>query len=134
MESNHHGCFHPQGPQPCASTSSATAARGATILDVWRVRGVWLRLSGCGGRLANKCSDVLTTAVERRRVWRGAGSDQEAEGDLRLHPSLCGEDGIPADGAGDRQGGGVALVLDRARAPRQPGEDRPAQTRSFQAA
>src|SRR5262245_23793445 len=33
MESNHHGCCHPQGPQPCASTSSATAACGRSILD-----------------------------------------------------------------------------------------------------
>src|SRR6476646_9443252 len=44
MESNHHGCFHPQGPQPCASTSSATAARGRGILDVW-VQGA---VRGCG--------------------------------------------------------------------------------------
>src|ERR1044072_9386377 len=28
MESNHHGCFHPQAPHPCASTSPATAAEG----------------------------------------------------------------------------------------------------------
>src|SRR5215218_73210 len=44
MESNHHGCFHPQGPQPCASTSSATAARGRGILDVC-VQG---EAAGCG--------------------------------------------------------------------------------------
>src|SRR5215204_3845825 len=44
MESNHHGCFHPQGPQPCASTSSATAARGRGILDVC-VQG---EVAGCG--------------------------------------------------------------------------------------
>ena len=44
MESNHHGCFHPQGPQPCASTSSATAARGRTILDV----GVREAVAACG--------------------------------------------------------------------------------------
>src|SRR4051794_21141206 len=36
MESNHHGRFHPQGPQPCASTSSATAACGRGILNVRR--------------------------------------------------------------------------------------------------
>src|SRR5262245_57542545 len=39
MESNHHGCCHPQGPQPCASTSSATAACGRSILDKSRTGG-----------------------------------------------------------------------------------------------
>src|SRR6476469_1218265 len=52
MESNHHGRFHPQGPQPCASTSSATAARGRRILDAWRVGGGGgLRASEMGGSL-----------------------------------------------------------------------------------
>src|SRR6476620_9401721 len=63
MESNHHGCFHPQGPQPCASTSSATAACGRTILDKSRARGGWQgRPSVARVRLcrypSNKCSDV----------------------------------------------------------------------------
>src|SRR6476469_2772556 len=55
MESNHHGCFHPQGPQPCASTSSATAARGRSILDVCVQGGGWrLRVSGGGGSLCEQ--------------------------------------------------------------------------------
>src|ERR1700737_4059307 len=31
MDSNHHGEISPQGPQPCASTNSATGAAGASI-------------------------------------------------------------------------------------------------------
>src|SRR6476620_9481529 len=62
MESNHHGCFHPQGPQPCESTSSATAARGRGILDVWVQRAV----GGCG------------------RPGEGVAYEQVFEGKLRL--------------------------------------------------
>src|SRR3984957_20734647 len=31
VDSNHHGPFGPQGPQPCASTNSATSAERASI-------------------------------------------------------------------------------------------------------
>ena len=136
MESNHHVPLGTQGPQPCASTSSATAARGATILDVWGLRGRFrLRASGGGGTACEQVFERFDTRAELRRgARRGAGSDQEAEGDLRLHPPLRGQDRLPADGAGDRQSGRPALVLDRARAPRQPGEDRAAATRSLEAA
>src|ERR1039458_496536 len=34
MDSNHHGEISPQGPQPCASTNSATGAEGASITTV----------------------------------------------------------------------------------------------------
>src|ERR1700754_963362 len=67
MESNHHGCFHPQGPQPCASTSSATAAwvgdsrcsapAGAGALHA-SVRGDSLRTG------VRATSDVLTRRAE----------------------------------------------------------------------
>src|SRR6478672_4100230 len=134
MESNHHVPLGTQGPQPCASTSSATAARGATILDVWGFRGFWLRVSGRGGTVANKCSSDSIPEELRRGTRRGAGSDQAAERDLRLHPSLCGKDGLSPNGAGDRQSRRPALVLDCACAPRQPGENRLAQTRSLEAA
>src|SRR5689334_6062558 len=64
MESNHHGCCHPQGPQPCASTSSATAACGRSILDKSRP----LAVGGCARRLRG--SD--RTATLRTRVRASA--------------------------------------------------------------
>src|SRR4249920_1504347 len=93
-----------------------------------------LRVSAGTATLANRCSNVSRPEGRTAEGERGAGSDQEAEGDLRLHSSLCGEDGVSADGAGDRQSGGAALVLDRARASGQPGEDRAAEARSVEAA
>src|SRR4051794_2508553 len=65
MESNHHGCFHPQGPQPCASTSSATAARGKAILDVC--------VQGEGGRCGRPGGPILYEQVfEGRLVGQAA--------------------------------------------------------------
>src|ERR1700749_1673163 len=58
MESNHHGCFHPQGPQPCASTNSATAAGRKDSRD--SAPGCPRRVAGVRrkGYSANKCSSV----------------------------------------------------------------------------
>src|ERR1700761_1217681 len=66
MESNHHGCFHPQGPQPCASTNSATAARVGDSRDSAascrrRVAGVRRR-----GYSANKCSSGYRLGKRRK--------------------------------------------------------------------
>src|SRR3954469_19449217 len=55
MESNHHVPLGTQGPQPCASPSSATAARGRSILDVCvQGGGRRLRVSGGGGSLCEQ--------------------------------------------------------------------------------
>ena len=62
------------------------------------------------------------------------GSDQAPAGDLRLHPQVLGQVRLSAHGARHRQGRRARVLLDRARPPGQPREDRPAQARSFQAA
>src|SRR6185437_6754531 len=66
MESNHHGCFHPQGPQPCASTSSATAARG-TGDSRGSARGCLCALRASGGRDTLRTSVRLRTHPGKRR-------------------------------------------------------------------
>src|SRR6187549_2618564 len=76
MESNHHAPLGAQGPQPCASTSSATAARGRSIL-VARAR----RLSCRGGCAAPRPLSAsargasLRTSVRApgKRGWRDEG-------------------------------------------------------------
>ena len=62
------------------------------------------------------------------------GSDQAPAGDLRLHPQVLGQVRLSAHGARHRQSGRPGLLLDRARAPREPREDRAAAPRSVQAA
>src|SRR5215204_3414236 len=67
MESNHHVPLGTQGPQPCASTSSATAARGRPIVDVRR-RGATHGLPASAGAAS------LRTSV--RTNWHAAVSAQ----------------------------------------------------------
>ena len=62
------------------------------------------------------------------------GSDQAPARDLRLHPQVLGQVRLPADGARHRQGRGPRVLIDGARPPGQPREDRPAQARSIEAA
>src|SRR5215213_4042674 len=68
------------------------------------------------------------TCSTETRVAKGdpGGSDQAPAGDLRLHQAVLGQARVSADGAGHRQGRGARLLLDGARAPRQPGEAGPA--------
>jgi site-specific DNA recombinase len=80
----------------------------------------------------NTCS--LQATVHPIRESRRHGSDQAPAGDLRLHPQVLGQVWLPAHGARHRQGGRVGVVVHGARAPGQPGEDRPAAPRSLQAA
>ena len=68
---------------------------------------------------------------------RGAaahGPDEAPAGDLRLHQALLGRARVSADGARHRQGRRPGLVVDGARAPRQPREARPAAARPVEAA
>ncbi len=111
--------------------------RGATILDVWGFAGrFWLRaVRAMRGTLANKCSNDFDT---RQSPGRGVSVELDLTKRQKEIFDFIGKyaakTGYPADGAGDRQSGRPALVLDRARAPRQPGEDRLAPTRPVEAA
>src|SRR5271157_3744427 len=55
VDSNHHGEISPQGPQPCASTNSATGAEEASIASgataALGVGGVFLHPSRGGARV-----------------------------------------------------------------------------------
>jgi site-specific DNA recombinase len=81
---------------------------------------------------ANKCSFQSTVHPNRESCRHG--SDQAPAGDLRLHSQVLGEVRVPADRARHRQSRGAGVVVDRACAPRQPREARPASSRSVQAA
>src|ERR1700744_2190703 len=67
-DSNLHGPYSPQGPQPCASTNSATGAWAASIaLDV-RSRGTWgRRARGPGRRFQRWLGVRLSPSVARAR-------------------------------------------------------------------
>ena len=80
----------------------------------------------------NTCS--LHPSIQPTRGSRDHGSDQTPAGDLRLHPQVLRQVRLPTDRARHRQGRGACLLLDRACAPIQPGEDRPSASRSLQAA
>ena len=84
-----------------------------------------------GATLTNICS-VQRQSSKRRS--EPCGPDQASEGDLRLHRQVRREVRVSADRARDRQGRRPALVLDGARAPREPREDRAAAPRPDQAA
>ncbi len=135
VDSNHHGEKSPQGPQPCASTNSATGAGGASIARGRPRRGrpTSAALASVHSRRysANTCS--LEALIHPDREARRHGSDQAPAGDLRLHPQVLGQVRLSADRPRHRQGGRARLVLDGARASREPREDRPAAPRPLEA-
>ena len=95
-DSNLHGGIPPQGPQPCASTNSATGAgrRSIGALD-FRPPA---RLA-----CANTCSPPRPSST-RAKELRHDGPDQAPAGDLRLHQALLGGARLSADRARHRQG------------------------------
>ncbi|CAA9504933.1 MAG: SOS-response repressor and protease LexA, partial [uncultured Solirubrobacteraceae bacterium] len=64
----------------------------------------------------------------------GSRSDQAPAGDLRLHQAPLGEARLPTHRARHRQGRRAGLLVDGARASREPREARPAAPRPDQAA
>ena len=116
-DSNLHGEISPQGPQPCASTNSATGAGAAQNYSREGAGRRPLRFRPVGWYLYEHTFDQPAG----RPDWRLAadGPDQAPAGDLRLHQALRGRARLPADGARHRQGGRARLVVDGARAPRR---------------
>ena len=125
-DSNLHGRILPQGPQPCASTNSATGAGGVASIATACFRRTPPLLC------ANTCSYRPTSTCSERSS--ADGPDEAPAGDLRLHQAVLGEVWLPADRARHRQGRRARVLVDGARAPREPGEARPAPAGSDEAA
>src|ERR1700732_3757736 len=84
VDSNHHGEISPQGPQPCASTNSATGAEVASIAPEFepsaaRDGSPAIVFVGSPRYSANTCS--LQAYRHQRELANG--SDQAPAGDLR---------------------------------------------------
>jgi site-specific DNA recombinase len=90
-----------------------------------------LRPSTRPARVTNTCSSH--SIVEPNRERSKHGSDQAPAGDIRLHTQVLGQVRLSADRARHRQSGRLGLVLDGARPPVEPREDRPAAARPDQA-
>ena len=84
-DSNLHGPISPQGPQPCASTNSATGAWAASIS---RRSGRSLSPSVGRARFPNTCSIQATAAIPIKEFSHGP--DQATAGNRRLHQALLG--------------------------------------------
>src|SRR5215469_13709222 len=106
--------FSPQGPHPCASTNSATGARGGQYSPE-------LCPSTGRGTVSNTCSPCGSKTNADKEPPHG--SDQETAGDLRVHQALFGDQRVSTDRAGYRQGGRPRVVVDGSCSSRQPGED-----------
>src|SRR4051794_16960508 len=130
-DSNLHGPFSPQGPQPCASTNSATGAGGAAAAAAdggeYSPR---LIPSWPPATFSNTCS--LSTSRTAREAAHGL--DQAPAGDLRLHQALLGQVRLPTDRARHRQGRRARVLVDRPRSSREPRAARPPAPRPDEAA
>jgi hypothetical protein len=92
VDSNHHPVYTGQGPQPCASTNSATGAEGRVYPRDPLAAGdriVSALASVHSHRYsANTCS--LQVEIHPDTEASKHGSDQTPAGDIRLHPQVLG--------------------------------------------
>ena len=134
-DSNLHGPFSPQGPQPCASTNSATGAEAASIARSrpplagpgWPVCACVRGLSPSLARasLSNTCSTYgISPGQTSKELAVDLTKRQQEIFDFIKRYSASQR--LSPDRARHRQGGRTGVVVDGPRALGEPRADRPA--------
>src|SRR3954454_18407973 len=131
-DSNLHEEISSQGPQPCASTNSATGAGAGANYSPGAGRTGRNAPFPAGFRHSVRRPVTFTNTRSTNRPdgpsggFARHGSDKAPAGDLRLHQALGRLARLPADGARHRQGRGPGFVVNGARPfgePRAAGHD-----------